>query len=144
MKRRISCTAVTVDNCRQSHANFGSALNLTCLPQGANTRRNPCSSFEASCWPVHLKKAFLAWWLLHWNPDWAVWVQAWADSLYCSCKRHLKSLSRKPLSTQVYKWGLVSLMLRVFEPCNDLASHPRTKGGLGRVENLLSLRYTRM
>ena len=54
-------------------------------------------------------------------PDRAVWVRDLAgDIALCSWARHFTLTV--PLSTQVYKWVPVNLMLG--EPCDGLASHP--------------------
>ena len=48
------------------------------------------------------------------SPDREVWVRALAgDIVLCSWAKHFTLTV--PLSTQVYKWGLL--------PCNELASH---------------------
>jgi len=50
------------------------------------------------------------WLLVHWTPEWAVWVQAQAGNIVlCSWAGHFTLTV--PLSTQVYKWVLAKLML---------------------------------
>jgi len=54
----------------------------------------------------------MASWLIRLSPDRAVRVRALAgDIVLCSWARH--STLTVPLSTQVYKWVAVNLMLRV-------------------------------
>ena len=65
----------------------------------------------------------MASWLVCSTPERAVWVRALSgDIVLYSWARHLTLTV--PLSTQVYKWVPVNLLLRGKLPCDGLASHP--------------------
>jgi len=67
------------------------------------------------------KEGVVASWLVRLSLDPAFWVEALSrDIALCSWARHLTLTAL--LSTQVYKWVLVNLMLG--EPCDGLAFHP--------------------
>jgi len=74
-------------------------------------------------------------WLMHLTEEPTVRIQALAgDIVLCFSTNHFTLTV--PLSTQVYEWELVNLMLGKGGggPCHGLASHP---GGSRKVEILL-------
>ena len=74
-----------------------------------------CGSCSAGLWGA------VSSWLLHWTPDRAVRVRVPAGNIVlCSLARH--HAHSASLSTQVYKWVPVSLMLGL--TCDGVASRP--------------------
>ena len=62
-----------------------------------------------------LSAGTVALWLVHSSPDRAVHIRALAgDIALCTWARYLTLTV--PLSTQVYKWVLVNLMMEVYNP----------------------------